>query len=195
MRRLLCSIVLVAFAVRAQTTPEPPPPDDEAPPVRRMVQPPSSTWGARLHLSSPQNSPLVLRREGEHGEVVCTAPCGELVQFRPSDPFVLTGPGITPSEPFRLKANNGDLQIRAEPSMEAARTAGKTLIVVGVAGGIIGGYAPLLACGGSRGNSDWCYGNGPLIVALSTAAIGGALALLGVGLLAAHSPTRVTVSE
>jgi hypothetical protein len=207
MKRLLCSVVLVAFAARAQMPPGPPPPPDDVPQAEAaapprpagnpaMVQPPGSTWAARVHVSNSRSSPLELRRDGPRGQLICSAPCDQVVQFAPSDPFVVTGPGLVPSEPFHLKLVNGELNVRAEPTLEIARTAGKGLVLVGGGGfivGLIASYAGFVGCIGTGGES--CPSTNTIKAIEFMGLIGIGLALAGGAVLLLNPPTSVTVSE
>jgi len=151
----------------------------------------------RVHLSSPDDG-VELRRIAEGRDLVlCKTPCDSVISFHASDQFVLDGPALLRSAPFRLPGRDGDAAFRVSPGYVAARATGLPLLLGGsgtfaVAGLVWFANAKLLV-GFCDADKNCIAANERRqetarvieLVGLGAAIVGGALVILG------GRPTRI----
>lgn len=73
-------------------------------------------------------------------EIVCTAPCDQIIDGSKGEPYFFAGDGITASDPFTLTEHQGDIMARVETGSAGARTGGLFMAYTGAplaAGGIV----------------------------------------------------------
>ncbi|WP_437504284.1 hypothetical protein [Sorangium sp. So ce1099] len=132
-------------------------------------------------------------------ELVCSAPCGKLVDGSKGHEFLLSGWGITDSDPFQLLDWKGEITLRVEPGNAIARGWGVMMLKylswsVSAAGGtamilnrIIGDTLLEDAGPGFRRNVD--------VVGLGLVGLGAAVLSTGIVLVVSNGTTYEVVTN
>jgi hypothetical protein len=199
-KRLLCGLLLFAFAARA--TEPPPPPPDELPAPARVPAPALTSaygepsWTLRVHLLT-EDERVELRRVADNA-LICKAPCGQELQFHQSDEFVLRGKGLSPSPPFLFSPREGDVSLRVQPASAAPRFAGGVLVAGGAAAAAIGGLYALAEAAASicMADSNGCTSHADQVQTGAIVALAGlGAAAIGLLILLSTHPTTYSVEE
>ncbi len=127
----------------------------------------------QLNIKSPNPKLVVYEKvdaQAESGDDIfanrlfCQTPCSRLVDGRDGRSFYFGGPGISPSESFRIDNTNGELHFNVSPGSRALATVGH---LAGIMGSLVFAYKalPLASKELSPDRRNWLIGSA-LTVAL-----------------------------
>jgi hypothetical protein len=164
--------------------------EDEEAPAKRAKKRKTRELGdrgvVRLHVESPEPVQIYQNRIIGGGyvggyafvagttQLVCSSPCGEIVDLREGDDFVVDGD--MPAKSFSLDVTEGDVTATVSPGSTGGRIGGIVMISLGGAS-MLGGASTLLT-GALIDESDWMVPGGVMLGAGAAVLVGGIVTLV-----------------
>src|SRR5262249_18437156 len=132
------------------------------------------------------------------GALVCTSPCGIVLDLRPGDLFYFGGADIAQSEDFNFRPRDGEVTLRVNARPEEPRRTARNVMIGGailIVAGTVLGYVAVVqrASGCVNAPPDCSSGQSTLYAALAVDAVGLGLILGGLAYRSGHPVTDWSV--
>ena len=137
------------------------------------------SYALRVHLLTDDDR-IELHRSA--GALICTAPCGVVLDLRPGDLFYFGGTGIAQSDDFTFHPRNGEVTVRVNARPEEPRTVARNVLIAGavlIAAGTALSYVAVVQRAASCADTTTCTGGQATLYAAIAVDVVGLAVIVG----------------